>query len=77
MRKLKLQVDELVVDSFEAVDSNRKAEGTVRGYEDQLPYSHQYNISCQRGCTQNCSGASACETYDGPTCNSPDCIDYQ
>lgn len=77
MRKLKLQVEELVVDSFEAVDSSSKAPGTVRGHDDQLPYTHPYNISCQLGCTNNCSGPSAWKTCDGPTCNSPDCIDYQ
>lgn len=76
MRKLKLQVDELVVDSFEAVDSRRKEVGTVRGHDDQLPYSHQYNISCQLGCTNVC-GTLVNETCEGPTCNSPDCIDYQ
>ncbi len=77
MRKLKLQVEELVVDSFEAVGTRRTAAGTVRGYDDQLAHTHDYNISCQVGCTNNCSGPSAYETCDGPTCNSPDCIDYQ
>ena len=82
MRKLKLQVEELVVDSFDVVDNRRRAAGTVRGHEDTVAqtvcnYSHEYNISCQLGCTNNCSGPSAWKTCDGPTCNSPGCIQTQ
>lgn len=81
MRKLKLQVEELVVDSFEAVDNKGKAAGTVRGYDDSVDdtvceYTHEYNISCQLGCTNEC-GTLYEDTCDGPTCNSPDCIGYQ
>lgn len=76
MRKLKLQVEELVVDSFEAVENKRKAPGTVRGYDDQLPYSHEFNISCQMNCSnQDCEpDTRIAKTCDGRTCNSPGCI---
>ena len=82
MRKLKLQVEELVVDSFEAVDNKVKAAGTVRGYDDTVEATvcnntNMYDISCQMNCTDNCSGPSQWRTCDGPTCNSPGCIQTQ
>ena len=78
MRKLKLQVEELVVDSFEAVDGRRRAAGTVRGHEDTVEatvcnYTNMYQISCQVQCTNEC-GTLVNKTCDGPTCNSPGCI---
>ena len=81
MRKLKLQVEELVVDSFEAVDNRRRAAGTVRGHDDTVEdtvcnHTNMYNISCQVGCTNEC-GTYVHKTCDGPTCNSPDCIDTE
>lgn len=80
MRKLKLQVEELVVDSFEAVGSGRKAAGTVRGYETIDGtcgnWTCQANISCAYGCSNAC-GTLVNKTCDGPTCNSPDCIQTQ
>jgi hypothetical protein len=75
MRKLKLQVEELVVDSFEATGSRRRVEGTIRGH-DQLPYSHEYNISCQMNCSiETCAPDTIfADTCDGPTCNKPGCV---
>ena len=81
MRKLKLQVEELVVDSFEAVGGRRKAAGTVQGHQDTVAatvctYSHQYNISCAYGCSNYCA-YTLYETCEGPTCNSPQCVKTQ
>ncbi|HEY0016270.1 MAG TPA: hypothetical protein VGC13_08130 [Longimicrobium sp.] len=78
MRKLKLQVEALVVDSFEAVDSRRKAEGTVGGYESFAPTDDpgcETTPSNGYQCSRYCSGPSQWQTCDGPTCNSPDCIE--
>jgi hypothetical protein len=80
MRKLKLQVEELVVDSFDVVDHKRKAPGTVRGHEDTVDetvcnYSHEFNVSCQMNCSNDCDPDTIfAKTCDGPTCNSPGCI---
>jgi hypothetical protein len=78
MRKLKLQVEELVVDSFEAVGNRTKAPGTVHGYETIDGtcgnWTCQANISCAYACSNAC-GTLHDKTCDGPTCNSPDCID--
>jgi hypothetical protein len=80
MRKLKLQVEELLVDSFEAVESKRQAAGTARGYESFAPTD---DPGCEDipsnayQCSRYCSGPSQWRTCDGPTCNSPGCIDTQ
>lgn len=80
MRKLKLQVEELVVDSFEAVGNRRRAAGTVRGHESIDPtgddWTCQANISCAYGCSNNCAYTHY-DTCEGQTCNSPNCVRTQ
>jgi hypothetical protein len=80
MRKLKLQVEELVVDSFVPGGSRRKVEGTVQGHQVLNPTSGEWtcggNISCAYNCSAGCAYTHY-ETCEGPTCNRPDCVQTQ
>jgi hypothetical protein len=51
MRKLRLNVDELSVDSFQAdCGVEKDAKGTVHGYQETWPFR------CTMFCTYNCTG---------------------
>ena len=50
MRKLRLSVEELAVESFEAQTRAKAAEGTVHGHQETWPFR------CTQFCTYNCTG---------------------
>jgi hypothetical protein len=57
MKKLKLRMDDLRVESFETIAGNGGARGTVPGNEP--------SVMCSNTCTANadCTNDFACETY--------------
>lgn len=86
MRKLKLHLDELAVDSFETAPMSRLA-GTVRGAADAPGIPDEGDVvepepsdvailsiwTCWTACGQNTCGGSCgvtCATCNDPTCNS-------
>ncbi|HEU4559695.1 MAG TPA: hypothetical protein VFS20_17715 [Longimicrobium sp.] len=50
MRKLKLNLDELRVDSFAPQKETEPADGTVHGHQETWPFR------CTMFCTYNCTG---------------------
>jgi hypothetical protein len=68
MRKLKLTVDQLQVDSFHAVDAEPER-GTVAGYSEPWECVSPYG-SCERYCTQETCNTCQASCYGtcGGTC---------
>jgi hypothetical protein len=65
MRKLKLDLTELEVTSFE-IQTGHGERGTVAAYK-TLPPTQMTCVSCAESCGDNCTGGTGCEpTY--PTC---------
>lgn len=65
MRKLKLELGELRVESFEATVSRLENPGTVRANEDTVRETvcyntHQFDISCRQTCTIESALLSVC-----------------
>jgi hypothetical protein len=63
MRKLKLDLEELAVDSFDVVAEGTHPRGTVRGAEDTLACSWRNSCvdSCQLSCTGSCYTGLNCQ----------------
>lgn len=79
MRKLKLEVSELRVDTFEATVSRLENPGTVRANEDTVAatvcnYTHEYNISCQYGCTPESGVLTNCGSCPQDYTCGPRCV---
>jgi hypothetical protein len=56
MRKMKLELERLAVDSFEMTADGADARGTIRGNEDTIACSFRNSCidSCQLSCTGSC-----------------------
>lgn len=71
MKKFKLQLDDLQIESFSTQREEGKSEGTVRGY---------ITLYCESDSCQWCATLSDCLTgcgcgtrYEGGTCDYPTC----
>ena len=59
MRKLKLNVEDLPVDSFQAEAGATEAGGTVRAHQETSPFR------CTMFCTYNCTGLPCFNSRQG------------
>ncbi|HEX8692467.1 MAG TPA: hypothetical protein VF746_08620 [Longimicrobium sp.] len=66
MRKLKLDVEELKVDSFEVAEDEKAPRGTVRGHAQYTDYRVcDTAVDCSwNSCPSNCVSACAVTCYD-------------
>jgi hypothetical protein len=87
MRKLKLDLDQITVDSFDPNPSEGVRRGTVQGFGPTpvftcpLTCDTCYNTcaSCDGTCENSCAGTCyyTCGGSCGGTCNEPTCITCQ
>src|SRR5829696_2740516 len=84
MRKLKLSLDELKVDSFHATDA-ASARGTVPGHDSFTQYDDEscfqscngsFNDTCPLSCYGGCGSGATCGGTCGATCGCPPGTDY-
>jgi len=69
MAKLRLQPDEVQVESF-VVASTEAMRGTVRAKSDTLLYCNTFEATCwNMGCNTGISAPAYCETAEDATCN--------
>jgi len=76
MKKLKLNLDDLKVESFETTNSSKKTKGTIVGYvteTDLKPICGNTNIECPTNYnTCDCTYPPYCNTFP-PECDTADC----
>lgn len=69
MRKIRLEIDDLAVESFNTVHGEEKKPGTVRGHEsEEWGCNSQYSncATCQEGCPRDTLTCFAsCRMTDG------------
>ena len=82
MRKLKLDMDQLTVDSFDTLSADGAGRGTIEAFGTQAPieWNPTYAPTCAATCA-SCAGTGDtcyCSGYTcGDTCNDPTCATCQ
>jgi hypothetical protein len=67
MKKLTLDLDELTVESFDAMPESQSEEGTVKGFDSTYDEDTCVGPSCRRPCTwQSCN--TYCDTCSTCVC---------
>jgi len=68
MRKIRLKIDDLAVDSFKTAVTNGAKAGTVRGYETILCSEESGCATCQAGGCWVDTAFQSCARTDGSVC---------
>jgi hypothetical protein len=82
MRKLKLDLDQLTVDSFDTLSADGAGRGTIEAFQSQAPCIIEWNPTYAPTCAATCASCGGtCEQTCGgscyATCNEPTCVTCQ
>lgn len=70
MKKLKLDLDQLTVDSFDTLSANSTGRGTVKALITEIPCPIEWNPTYAPTCAASCASCASCQYSCDNTCGS-------